>query len=139
MGRGKSYLEESHELQEGTVWTSVQGNGRSGCEDGHDGGRGAGVADCGRRRSGDCYAKLARIREAGETNGDNTRQILLQHQGADAGGAGASQAIERKTDGGAEADRGVGERVRIPVWPGGRIAGGIGGLGGGGEQVLPVF
>src|SRR5712664_2046275 len=130
MGRGKSYLEESHELQERTVWTSEQEKGWSGCEDGYDGGRGTGAADCRRRSSGDCCPKLARIREPGETSGDNTRQILLQQQGVDTGGAGASQAIERKTDGGAEADRGVGERVRIPVWSGGRIAGGIGGVGG---------
>jgi hypothetical protein len=65
-------------------------------------------------------------------------KFYSQHQGADTGGAGASQAIDREIDGGTERDRGVGEGLRVPIQPRGRVAAGAGGLGGSREQVLPV-
>jgi len=42
----------------------------------------------------------------GETGADDAKQILLQHQSSESGGARASQAIDRQADRGKEGDRG---------------------------------
>src|SRR5258708_14845586 len=133
MGRGKCYLEESHEKQEKTVWTREQEK----C--GGDGGCRAGATDGGRRDLRAHCSKLAHTGEQGETSGNDTEQIFLQRQGADARGAGAPQAIEREADGGAKEDRGNGQGLRVSIQPGGHFTRRAGGLGGRGKQMLPVF
>src|SRR5437899_5865334 len=105
MGRGKSNLEESHEEQE-----------RRGCDSKEEerGGRDAGALDGKRRGDGAGGARLRDSRKTGEA-GNGAKQILLQHQGADARRPGTAQAIEREIDGGAEGSRGDGKRVRVSV------------------------
>src|SRR2546430_1592384 len=133
MGRGKSSLEESHEKQQGTVWKREpeKGGGDRKC--------GAGATACGRRSSRARCSRLNRTRGAGETNDNDTRQILLQHQSAESGGAGASSAIGREIAGAAKGDRGDSEGLRISVPPDGHIACRAGGVGRRGKQVLPVL
>src|SRR6266478_4268978 len=96
----------------------------SGCSDG------AGVAE---------FSELSDRRTAGEAGGNGAKQVLLQPQSADARATGAAQTIEREIDGREKGNRGDREGVRIPVQPGGRFASRVGRVGGGGEQVLPVF
>src|SRR5216684_257546 len=130
MGRGKSYLEENLEERERTACE---------CRSEERGRRDAGTLDWKRRGDGAGGAGLADRRRGGEAGGNGAKQVLLQHQGADARGAGAAQAIGREADGGAEGDRGNGEGLRISIQPGGHFTCRAGGLGGRGEQVLPVF
>src|SRR6266851_6307294 len=123
-------LEESHEKRE----REVLGNGKEGCGDGDPG-----TVDWRQRNDGTGGPELSDRRTAGEAGGNGAKQVLLQPQGADARATGAAQTIEREIDGREKGSRGDREGVRIPVQPGGRFASRVGGVGGGGKQVLPVF
>src|SRR5882724_2773937 len=130
MGRGKSYLEEDHERKEESFCRSEKAKrGEMGC----------GFVPCERRSNRTASARLSDCSEAGKAGGNDAKQVLLQHQSADARGADAAQAIGRQTGGGTEGDRRDREGLRIPVQPLRYFAGGVGRMGGGGEQVLPVF
>src|SRR5712691_10850607 len=119
-------MEDSYEERERTVCECGQEERR---------GRDTGALDWKWRNDGAGGAEFSDRRAAREAGRDGAKQVLLQHQGPDARAAGAAQTIEREIDGGEEGDRGDGERVRISVQPGRRVAGGIGGVGGGGKQV----
>src|SRR5690348_4910554 len=128
MGRGKSKLEKCNESKE-----------RAACRNSEESDdRCIGAVDRGKRGSGVASTRRnSAPRKQGKADDDNAEEVLLQHQSTDAGGPGASQAIGRKADGGAESSRRDGERIRISVQPAKRHGRGISGLGGDGKQVLP--
>src|SRR6266567_758062 len=123
-------MEDSYEERERVVFECGQEERR---------GRDTGALDWKWRNDGAGGAEFSDRRPAREAGGNGAKQVLLQHQSAAPRAASAAQTIEREIDGGEEGDRGDGERVRISVQPGRRVAGGIGGVGGGGKQVLPIF
>src|ERR1700741_4010921 len=99
MGRGKSYLEESHEGKERTVC-------RNGQKEGSGGVRAINGGDHNRYTSG--AKRDFTSGHPGESNDHDAEQVLLQYEGAHTGGTGTPQATVGEVDGGEEGHRGNG-------------------------------
>src|SRR5215470_1030306 len=99
--------EECHEWKERAV-----------CRNSKEGYGGRRIGAVGGRKWGSGVASARRdavSRKQGKADDHDAEQVLLQHQGADGGGADAPQATRRQADGGAERSRRHRQWVRIPV------------------------
>src|SRR6266446_6084791 len=126
MGRTRVSREENHDSAARTKRKKAQACGGCGTRDvAFEWHAGASVA--------------AGNRGKGETGADDAKQILLQRQSSESGGAVAPQTVNRQADRGKEGDRGDREGLRISVQSIAPLSRGAGRLGSRRGQVLSLF